>query len=104
METRAGTCPLTQRQLIEQYFIENRTKILDVAAFLDRLDRSRERDAEDDFRLATFRQALQALCSEAPSRVERIQMIFSDPRTELLAHLDRKSAYGAYGGPQHEAE
>ena len=102
MDTRGGTCPLTQQQLVEEYFIEHRTKILDIAAFLDRLDRSSRRDAEDDFRLAAFRQALQALCSEAPARLDRIQMIFSDPTVELLPHLDRKSAYGAYRGPEHE--
>jgi hypothetical protein len=103
MDSREGTCPLTQRQLIDEYFIEHRTKILDIAAFLDRLGRASERDAEDDFRLTAFRQALQALCSEAPGRLEKIQMIFSDPNLELLPQLDRKSAYGAYGGPGPEA-
>jgi hypothetical protein len=28
--------------------------------------------------------------------MERVQMIFSDPSTELLASLDQKSAKGAY--------
>ena len=102
METRPGTCPLTERQLVEEYFIEHRTKVLDIAAFLDRLDRALERDAEDDFRLVAFRRALQALCADRPSRMEAIQMIFSDPRSELLEQLDRKGAFGAYGGPQEE--
>src|ERR1700739_988068 len=34
--------PMTCRQLIDEYFIENRTKLLDLAAFLDRLDRAEE--------------------------------------------------------------
>ncbi|MBA2447808.1 MAG: hypothetical protein H0V51_07270, partial [Chloroflexi bacterium] len=51
MSVPLGTCPLSQRQLLEEYFIEHRTKILDLAAFLDRLDRAREQDAGDDFRL-----------------------------------------------------
>ena len=104
MDRRAGTCPLTQRQVIEEYFIENRTKILDIASFLDRLDRASERDAEDDFRLVAFRQALRALCGEGPSRLQAAQMIFSDPTVELLPRLDRKSAFGAYAGRQGEVQ
>jgi hypothetical protein len=94
-----GPCPLTQRQLIDEYFIEHRTKILDIAAFLDRFDRASARDAEDDFRIAAFREALGLLTSSqgTPSRLHAIQMALSDPRTELLDHLDRKGAFGAYG-------
>lgn len=33
------SCPLSQQELIDEYFMESRTKILDIAAFLDRLDR-----------------------------------------------------------------
>ena len=98
MHAQVGTCPLTQRQLIEEYFIEHRTKILDLAAYLDRLDRARERDAEEDFRLGAVRQALEVLSGPGGQRMQRIQMILSDPRTDLLEHLDRKSAFGAFGG------
>lgn len=96
MRSYAGTCPLTQKQLIDEYFMEHRTKILDIAAFLDRMDRSVERNAEDDFRIVAFRQALAALCSADSERVENVQMIFSDPTTEPLERLDSKSAFGAF--------
>jgi hypothetical protein len=33
---------------------------------------------------------------DAASRVQQIQMIFSDPTTEPLPQLDQKSARGAY--------
>ncbi len=102
MGAYAGTCPLTQRQLIEEYFIEHRTKILDIAAFLDRLERSVERDAEDDFRIVSFRRALETLCSPDPGRTERVQLIFSDPTTEPLARLDRKGAFGAFAPRRSE--
>lgn len=95
MDTRLGTCSLTQRRLIDEYFMEHRTKVLDIAAFLDRLDRSIDRNAEDDFRMAAFRRTLEELCSEASGRVERVQMILSDPTTEPLAQSDRQNASGA---------
>ncbi|MDP9312333.1 MAG: hypothetical protein M3Q08_08765 [Pseudomonadota bacterium] len=92
-----GTCPLTQRQLIDDYFMEHRTKILDIAAFLDRMDRSIERNADDDFRIVAFREALQILASQAPGRVEQVQMLLSDLVTELLAERDQQNAFGASG-------
>ncbi len=97
MDARFGTCRLSQRQLIDEYFMEHRTKILDLAAYLDRFDRSVERNAQDDFRIVAFRQALEALCTPEPGRTKRVQMIFSDPTTELREELDRKSAFGAFG-------
>jgi hypothetical protein len=96
MGAHAGTSPLTQHELIDEYFMEHRVKVLDLAAFLDRLDRARELDAEDDFRLRSVRDALAVLASGEEDRVQRVQMIFSDPNTELLPSLDQKSAKGAY--------
>ncbi len=95
-ERAASPCPMTHRQLIDEYFIENRTKLLDLAAFLDRLDRAGDDRTERDFRMQAFREALQALCSDTPSRITQVQMIFSDPTTEPLEKLDQKSARGAY--------
>ena len=51
MGVHTGTSPLTQRELIAEYFMEHRVQVLELAAFLDRLDRAREVDADDDFRL-----------------------------------------------------
>ena len=96
MGAHSGTSPLTQRELIDEYFMEERVKVIDLAAFLDRLDRAREIDAEDDFRLRSIRDALAVLAGDDGNRVQRVQMIFSDPRSELLEELDTKSAKGAY--------
>ena len=38
--------------------MEHRVQVLELAAFLDRLDRAREIDADDDFRLRSIREAL----------------------------------------------
>jgi hypothetical protein len=88
--------PKTSRQLVDEYFIENRTRILDLAAFLDRLDRAGDDDWRGDFRMRAFRESLLLLSSGASPRTEQIQMIFSDPTTEPLEHLDQKSARGAF--------
>lgn len=97
MDDRRGSCPLSQSQLIDEYFIEHRTKILDIAAFLDRFNRASARDAEDDFRMTAFRKALAALVDgTGGNHVHEVQMLLSDPRTDLLEQLDRKSAFGAY--------
>jgi len=95
MHDHAGTCPLTQRQQIDEYFMENRNRVLEIAAFLDRLDRASAEDAASDFRLVAFREALAALCVDAGGRVGRVQMIFSDQNCDLLEELDQKSAFGA---------
>jgi len=89
-------CPMNTRQLVDEYFIENRTRLLDIAAFLDRLDRSNESGQTSDFRMRAFRQGLHELLSDQPGRIERVQMLLSDRTTELRERLDRKGAFGAY--------
>jgi hypothetical protein len=100
MENR-GLCPLTTSQIIEEYFIENRTRILDLAAYLDRLTRSADRrPASEDFRMRAFQQALQILSCDEPNKVDQIQLLFSDPTIELKPKLDTKSASGAWNPSQ----
>ena len=40
MNRVSSPSPLSPRELVDEYFIENRTKLLEIAAFLDRLDRA----------------------------------------------------------------
>ena len=87
--------PLSPKELVDEYFIENRTRILEIAAFLDRLDRVDAGYASRDFRMKAFAEALGALDGES-DRLDRIQHILSDPRTTPIDALDRKSAVGAY--------
>jgi hypothetical protein len=91
----SGTSPLSPRELVDEYFIENRTKVLEIAAFLDRLDRADASYALRDFRMKAFTEAVAAL-SLTGNRLDAIQMLLSDPREEPLAALDRKNAVGAY--------
>jgi hypothetical protein len=91
MNTRS---PLSARELVDEYFIENRTRLLEIAAFLDRLDRADPVYSAQDFRMTAFAEGLAML--SRPDRLDRIQMLLSDPTAEPLGALDRKSARGAY--------
>ena len=87
--------PLTPKEVVDEYFIENRTRLLEVAAFLDRLDRTDPAYSAQDFRVKAFTEALASL-GQGSGRLDRLQMLFSDPTTDPLGALDRKSAFGAY--------
>ena len=91
--------PLNRQQVLEEYFVENRTRLLEIAAFLDRLDRAR---GETDFRRRAFEEAIEMLRLPG-QRVEAIAMLFSDPTAEPLGSLDRKSALGAFDARSLEA-
>jgi hypothetical protein len=94
---RQGSCPLTMKQVLQEYFIENRTRVLEIAAFLDRLERAADaQSAATDFRVAALSRALGVLASNDPDKIGQIQLIFSDPTTEPRPTLDTKSASGAW--------
>ncbi len=102
MNRKSSPSPLSPRELVDEYFIENRTKLLEIAAFLDRLDRADPSYAGRDFRMKAFAEALAGLSrapggpEKMPGRVDYIQQLLSDPREVPLDALDRKSALGAY--------
>lgn len=95
--------PGAGEQLVDEYFIENRTRLLEIAAFLDRLERAGDDEIEDDYRMRAFQDCLEVLCSGGYPRAERIQMILSDPRTEPLDIRDTQNASGAYAHWNEEA-
>jgi hypothetical protein len=88
--------PLTSTQLVDEYFIENRNRLLELAAFLDRIDRADPGIMAADFRMQVFQEGLAVLSGAGPNRLEQIQMLLSDPTTEPLPALDRKGAVGAF--------
>ncbi|MGA2173350.1 MAG: hypothetical protein ABSH38_00060 [Verrucomicrobiota bacterium] len=89
--------PMTREQVLELYFMEARSKLIDLAAFLDRVERA---EGADDFRLAAFRKALQELESSRPDRAKRVLLALSDPTLEPLAAATTKAASGAWPGPK----
>ena len=80
-----ATTPLPADQALERYFLEARSKLLDLAAILDRIGRGQGASSLNDARLARIQQALEALQDPSGGRAERIQKIFSldyDPAWE----------------------
>jgi hypothetical protein len=78
--------PLPSRVALDSYFLEARSKLLDVAAILDRIDRGSGAAAvEGDARLERIRRAIEVLHDEGENRAEQVQQIFSldyDPNWE----------------------
>lgn len=102
MSAQPHPSPLSPAQLVDEYFIENRNRLVEVAAFLDRLDRADPAIAATDFRVRALAEAIGVLGSDSPNRVRDIQLLFSDPTTEPLPALDRKGAVGAWPGRSRE--
>ena len=70
--------PLPAAAALDTYFLEARSKLLDLAAILDRIGRGRDAAvAAADPRLAKVRQALEVLGDDSGGRAERVQRIFS---------------------------
>ena len=70
--------PLPAPKALDNYFLEARSKLLDLAGILDRIGRGREHAATDkDPRLEKIRQALEILHDRSGGRAERVQRIFS---------------------------
>ncbi len=86
---------MNRQQLLDLYFLESRAKLIDLAAFLDRVDRA---EGEADFRLAAFKQALAQLERCDARRAEHVLLTLSDPTTAPIPAATTKAACGAWAG------
>lgn len=84
---------MKRREVLDLYFMDARSKLIDLAAFLDRVDRA---DGEADFRLDAFRNALACLNSREPQRAKQVLLALSDPSAEPIPAATTKAACGAY--------
>ncbi len=75
------TSPISPDEILDREFSPLRSRLLDIAAALDRLDRAAGIDSiskASDHRISQIRQALQLLLETSEGdRVEQIQKIFS---------------------------
>jgi hypothetical protein len=69
----------TAQQVLDRHYLEIRCGLLDLAAALDRMERSDGfSQTMQDPRLAKLREGLQILLTPGDDRAERIQLLFSD--------------------------
>lgn len=84
------------RQLLDQVFLEARSKLIDLAAILDRIDRY---GGVEDYRLNAFHRALENLSRAGTAdRARRILLCFSDPTEEPVDKPATPGATGAWPG------
>jgi hypothetical protein len=70
--------PLPAARALDQYFLDARSRLLDLAAILDRVGRGENVDAASaDSRTGKIDRALEVLLSDASNKAELIQQIFS---------------------------
>ncbi|MDP7009164.1 MAG: hypothetical protein QGI78_06300 [Phycisphaerales bacterium] len=87
------TCPLQYKEAVDRYFLEHRAKVIDVAAFLDRLDRCT--GDTDDFRVEALKECIEVLLREETGRTEKILQLLSDQSQDPLETAGEKGAAGA---------
>ena len=84
---------MTRQQVLDLYFMDARSKLIDLAAFLDRMERA---EGAEDFRMMAFRTALGELTAANPERARQVLLALSDPTAEPIAAATTKAACGAY--------
>ena len=93
--------PLSRSQVVDRWFLEHRAKLIDIAAWLDRLDRSRPTEDSVDFREAAFVDAISILTDGESERAKRILLLFSDQSSAMAQSAEGMK--GASGAPARMA-
>jgi hypothetical protein len=83
---------MTREQVLDLYFLDARHKLIEIAAFLDRVERA---DGKDDFRVQAFRAALGKLSGAGNQRAKDVLLAFSDHSIEPIEKAPGKGAVGA---------
>jgi hypothetical protein len=86
---------MTRQKVLDLYFMDARCKLIEIAAFLDRVDRA---EGSADFRLEAFREAMRHLAAGESGRAEAVLRSLSDPTEEPIAQAPGKGAVGAWPG------
>ena len=86
---------MTRQQMLDLYFMDARSKLIDLAAFMDRIDRA---SGDEDFRMKAFRDALTELDNGNPDRAKRVLLSLSDTTTTPIDNAPGKGAVGAWPG------
>ena len=87
--------PPQTTNLADLGFMDARFKLIDLAAFLDRVQRAGQ---DNDFRVQALKSALALLSQDQPERAKEVLLHFSDPSTEPIAKATMQGAVGAHRG------
>ena len=102
MKESKSTSPPDRTDLIDLYFLENRIKLNDIAAFLDRLDRADDASKPEDFRIQAFNKAIGIISDPGPGKARRVLEVFSDHSVDLADSTPQSK--GAVGASQESID
>lgn len=84
----------TKKDILDLYFVDARHKLIDIAAFLDRVERH---PGEPDFRWQAMQQAIEAMLKPgSSSRAEAILLALSDHSKAPIEKAPMQGALGAH--------
>lgn len=86
---------MTRQQILDLYYLDTRGKLVEIAAFLDRVERA---EGDADFRLEALRGAIRELEKRETGRARDVLLALSDPTTVPIAKATTKAACGAWSG------
>lgn len=85
--------PPKEASIVDLSFMDARFKLIDLAAFLDRVQRAGQ---DGDYRVVALKKAIACLSQNEPERAKQVLLAFSDPSTEPIAKATMQGAMGAY--------
>lgn len=85
--------PPAPTNLVDLSFMDSRFKLIELAAFLDRVQKAGQ---DGDYRVQQLKQAIQCLANHHPDRAKQVLLTLSDPTTEPIAKAHTQGAAGAY--------
>ena len=83
--------------LVDLQFIDARSRLIDLAAFLDRMDRHGQ---ADDYRIVELKRAILEVIKDKPGRARRVLESLSDHSVEPIPAA---TVQGAFGAPRRDA-
>ena len=78
---------------VDLSFMDARFKLIEIAAFMDRVQRAGQ---TGDYRYQQLTQAIQCLHQSEPERAKQVLLTFSDPTTEPIPKAHTQGAAGAW--------
>ena len=84
---------LKEVNLVDHGFMDARIKAIDIAAFLDRVQRAGQ---DNDYRVSALKSALKHLLEQDTNRAKRVLLSLSDPTEEPIPFAPVKGAAGAW--------